>query len=231
MSRRRVLPALVLLGIAAPAFAQGGYLDPHAGHGTYYDYTGGGNCSFPPPPQGLFTAAMNTADYDTATACGAYVEVTNAASGASVVVRIDDRCPGCAPGDIDLTRAAFAQIASLQAGVIDIRWRYVSGPSTPATLWFEPGSSQWWAALQVRNHRNPVAKLAWRASGSGAAFRKLPREMWNDFTAANGMGPGPYDFKITDVFGNVLRASQVALAPGMEVSLHKQFPLELPEGD
>jgi len=221
------LAATALLACTA-AWSQGGFKDTHTGRGTYYGYTGGGNCSFPPPKKGVLTAAMNQADYDTATACGAYVEVTNLANGETVVVRIDDRCPECAPGDVDLSTEAFAKIAPLETGVLAISWRYVSGPSTPARVVFQDGSSQWWTSIQVRNHRNPVATLAYRPSGTKTAFMPLERQMYNYFVAPAGMGPGPYDLKITDVFGDVLRSNGVPLSVGPEISLHKQFPVVLP---
>lgn len=223
----RPVAAALALAIAGGAWAQGGYKDVHSGMGTYYGYSGGGNCSFP-PPVGVLTAAMNTPDYNTAQACGAYIEVTNTDTAESVVVRIDDRCPECPAGNVDLSQDAFAKIAKLETGVIPIRWHYVSGPSTPAEVFFEDGSSQWWTAIQVRNHRNPVATLAYRPSGTTTPFVALERQMYNYFVAPSGMGPGPYDLKITDVFGNVLKKKGVALVTDTEISLHKQFPVVLP---
>ena len=78
---------------------------------------------------------------------------------------------------------------------------------TPPTLsiYFDPGSSQWWTSVQVRDHRYPVAKLAWRVSGSGSAFQVAPRELYNMFIPPGGMGTGPYDFKLTDVYGQVVK--------------------------
>jgi len=213
---------------AAGASAQGGYKSDHTGRGTYYGYTGGGNCSFP-PPDGVLTAALNTADYNTAQACGAYIEVTNLNNSQSVVVRIDDRCPGCSVGDVDLSEEAFAQISPTAVGVLPIQWHYVSGPSTPVQVWFEDGSSQWWTALQVRNLRNPVATVAYRPSGTTQAFIPIERQMWNDFIAPSGMGPGPYDLKITDVFGNVIKAKQIGLVTDTLISTKKQFPIVLPQ--
>ena len=224
---RHAALSLAALALAGGAHAQGGYKNVHTGQGTYYAYSGGGNCSFP-MPSGILTAAMNTVDYNTAQACGAYIEVTNENNGESVVVRIDDRCPGCAVGSVDLSQEAFAEISPLGVGVLPISWHYVSGPSTPAVVWFEDGSSQWWTALQVRNHRNPVATVAYRPSGTSTPFVAVQRQMWNDFIAPSGMGPGPYDLKITDVFGKVIKAKNISLVTSTEISLHKQFPVVLP---
>lgn len=215
--------ALAALGANAQSQATGGWKTVHEGEGTFYQYTEGGNCSFPPPT--ILTAAMNTTDYDGAKACGGCIVVTNPANGKSVQVRIDDRCPECAPGDVDLDQEAFAKIADLAQGRIPIRWKYVACTPPTLSLYFDPGSSQWWTSVQVRDHRYPVAKLAWRVSGSGATYKVSPREMYNVFIPPGGMGTGPYDFKLTDVYGQVVKLTNVALSPGQVVKTTKQFPL------
>jgi expansin (peptidoglycan-binding protein) len=94
------------------------------GEGTYYNADGTGNCSFDPSPEDLMVAAMNHADYDNAALCGAFIEVIGPKG--RVVVRIVDRCPECARGDVDMSPQAFARIADLSAGRVPIRWRIVS---------------------------------------------------------------------------------------------------------
>jgi len=57
---------------------------------------------------------------------GSYVRVTNRANGRSVIVRINDRGP-FAPGRIiDLDKIAFAEIATLGAGVIDVKMEEIT---------------------------------------------------------------------------------------------------------
>jgi expansin (peptidoglycan-binding protein) len=216
--------------IVGGAHAQAGYQSSHTGQGTFYGYGGGGNCSFP-LPSGVLTAAMNAVDYNGAQACGGYIEVTNLNTSQSVVVRIDDQCPGCAVGNVDLSQSAFAQISPLAAGQIPISWKYVSGPSTTAKVVFKDGSSQWWAGIQVRDHRNPVATLAYRATGSSSAYTPVEREAYNYFIGPSGMGAGPYDLQITDVFGQVITVSGIGLVVSTEIALGAQFPLVLPAGD
>ncbi|MEK8034963.1 expansin EXLX1 family cellulose-binding protein [Ideonella sp. DXS29W] len=214
--------ALMAGGVSAQQQATGGWKSVHEGEGTYYQYTEGGNCSFPPPT--MLTAAMNNTDYDGAKACGGCIAVTNPANGKTVQVRIDDRCPECAPGDVDLDQEAFAQIAELWQGRIPITWKYIACTAPTLSLYFDPGSSQWWTSVQVRDHRYPLAKLAWRVTGSGKPFVAVPRELYNVFIPAGGMGTGPYDFKLTDVYGQVVKLTNVALAPGQVVKTTKQFP-------
>ncbi len=64
-----------------------------------------------------FTAASKTLAFNTR------VQVTNTANGKSVTVRINDRGPFVAGRCLDLTRAAFAAIASLGAGVITVQYQ------------------------------------------------------------------------------------------------------------
>lgn len=52
---------------------------------------------------------------------GSYVKVTNVANGKSVIVKINDRGPFVPGRIIDLDRVAFAEIASVGAGVIDVK--------------------------------------------------------------------------------------------------------------
>ena len=59
-----------------------------------------------------FTAAHKTLPFNTR------VRVTNPANGKSVVVRINDRGPFVSGRCLDLSRAAFAAIASVGAGVL-----------------------------------------------------------------------------------------------------------------
>lgn len=54
---------------------------------------------------------------------------------------------------------------------------------------FKDGSNQWWTAVQIRNHRNPVARLEYLAGGQWVA---VPRMDYDYFVQTNpGMGPGP----------------------------------------
>ncbi|KAI0691606.1 RlpA-like double-psi beta-barrel-protein domain-containing protein-containing protein, partial [Earliella scabrosa] len=57
--------------------------------------------------------------------CGRKIEVTGPDGKSQVVVTIADTCPSefCAPGSIDLTPAAFQELAPLDVGRLqDISW-------------------------------------------------------------------------------------------------------------
>ena len=128
------------------------------GDATYYPANeASGSCSYGRLTE-VAIAALNQHDYDSGHLCGAHVEVTGPRG--TVVVQIMDRCPECAPGDIDLNRAVYDRVADPLAGRVPVSWRVVS-PDIATTLAFryKEGSSQHWCAIQVRNHRNPVSTL------------------------------------------------------------------------
>jgi expansin (peptidoglycan-binding protein) len=232
-----LLPLVVLLGLS-PASAQesgeGSVWLPlvantqaapnpvYSGIATYYSATGDGACMFGPSPGDLMVSAMNAEQYDTAAVCGAYVHVVGPKG--EVVVRIVDLCPECRAGHLDLSREAFARIADLPLGWVDITWQVVS-PDLPGPVayHFKDGSNQWWTAVQVRNHRNPIAKLEYL--DAGGQWVAVPRSEYNYFVQTNpGMGPGPYAFRLTDSYGSVLTDSGIPHIENGTIDGAAQFP-------
>jgi expansin (peptidoglycan-binding protein) len=191
----------------------------HSGEATYYDADGSGNCSFDPGGD-LMVAAMNDADYAGATACGACITADGPAG--SVTVRIVDRCPECPRGDVDFSREAFVRIADLDAGRVAVTWRYVPcDVDGPLRYHFKDGSSEFWTAIQVRNHRHAIASV--EADDDGA-WRTLPRESYNYFLAEGGLGPGPLALRVTDIHGQVVEDSGIPLGDDTEAAGDGQFP-------
>jgi expansin len=194
----------------------------HSGQATYYTTaTGGGNCMFDPTPNNLMVGAMNDTEYDNSTVCGAFVHIVGPQG--QVTVRIVDRCPECKRGDIDLSPQAFDSIAPRALGRVQIQWRYVVGAvAGPVSYRFKDGSNQWWTAVQIINAQNPVATVEYRnASGQWIA---LVRQQYNYFLKADGMGTGPYTIRITDIYGNQLVDTGIALSPGVIQQGAVNFP-------
>jgi expansin (peptidoglycan-binding protein) len=220
---RRVTPALLAIVVAAglpttPAVAAVKPDTVHRGDATYYPADEAfGNCSYGRVSY-LRTAALNSADYDNARMCGAYLQVTGPRG--TEIVKIIDRCPECKPGDIDLNRAVFARIGDPRAGRVRVSWKLVS-PNTGNKLSFryKEGSSAHWCALQVRNHRNPVTKLELYVNRK---WRVLPRTDYNYFTSNDGKGCGA-QIRVTDIYGQSLTASGIALRPGKVENTKLQF--------
>jgi expansin (peptidoglycan-binding protein) len=194
----------------------------HVGDATYYTFADGtGNCSFAASPQDLMIGAMNHVDYAASAVCGACVQLTG--PNATITIRIVDQCPECAVGDIDLSPEAFARIAELAAGRVSIAWRYRSCPvSGPIVYHFKEGSNQWWTAVQIRNHANRIATVEHR--GSDGQYHLVPRLDYNYFVATSGLGPGPYDFRVTDVYGHVLEDSAIPFVEAGDSPGAGQFP-------
>lgn len=57
---------------------------------------------------------------------GTKVKVTNMKNGKSVIVRINNRGPYIKGRQLDLSKAAFSKIASLNSGVINIKYEIIS---------------------------------------------------------------------------------------------------------
>jgi len=76
---------------------------------------------------------------------------------------------------------------------------------------FKDGSSKYWTAIQVRNHRLPIAKLEYKKNG---AFTDMPRAEYNYFIDASGVGaqPNGITLRITAADG------QVVVHPGSDAS-------------
>jgi expansin (peptidoglycan-binding protein) len=194
----------------------------HQGIATYYDATGEGACGFDASPADLMVTAMNADEYDNAAYCGAYLHV-DGPKGA-VTVRVVDLCPECQAGHLDLSREAFAQIAELYLGRVDITWQLISPElEGPIAYHFKDGSNLWWTAVQIRNHRNPIAKFEYLDSDRD--WVRVPRTSYNYFVQTNpGMGPDPYTFRVTDWYGNMLTDTDIPHIENGTVSGASQFP-------
>ncbi len=191
----------------------------YEGVATFYDSDGGGACLYDPSDD-VMTGAMNSTDYESAKACGAYVSV-RAADGTSITVRITNECPGeCAPGQIDLSAEAFAKLADPTLGRIAITWKLVS-PASSGTMSvrYKTGSTRYWCGIQAIGHRNPVARLEVRA---GSGWRQLSRTDYNYFISEDGTGCGGA-IRVTDIFGERLTVDGLAIRPDVVQPTRVQF--------
>lgn len=193
----------------------------HQGIATWYGATGAGACLFDPSPDDLMVTAINAEEWNGSAACGAYVDVQGPAG--NVRVRVVDLCPECKAGHLDLSREAFARIADPALGQVNITWQVVSPDlSGPILYHFKNGSNPWWTAVQVRNHRNPIARLEYLRDGQ---WVNVPRTDYNYFVQTNpGMGVGPFSFRVTDAYGNALVDTGIAHVENGSVPGAAQLP-------
>ena len=198
------------------------YITRNRGIATYYDADGSGACLFGPSPEDLMIAAMNADEYGNATACGTFVSLTGPKG--AITVRIVDLCPECGAGHLDLSLEAFSLIAEPVQGRVPITWQVISPDlAGPVAYHFKEGSNQWWTAVQVRNHRNPVAALEYLTEHG--QWKKVQRTRYNYFVQTKpGMGPGPYAFRVTDIYGNVLTDYGISHIKSGTIKGSNQFP-------
>lgn len=192
---------------------------PENGIATYYDATGAGNCSFDATPNDLDVAAMNATEYAGSAVCGECVAITGPKG--AVTVRIVDSCPGCGVGHLDLSQVAFAKIADVSAGRVPITWQVVScNVSGPVAYHYKDGTSQYWTAIQVRNHRLPIKQLELKKNGN---YVDVPRESYNYFVASGGAGTGSVTVRITSVDGQQIEDTLPAATSDATAAGASQF--------
>ena len=182
------------------------------GQARYYTFTDGVACSFPSLPLDGFYAGVPTGEYGQAAECGSFLDIQGPRG--QVRVEIVDRCPGCGPGQYDLSTAAFTQLADTATGVIPISFSRVHDPSPAAGLSYvvEAGSSAVWLGLLVNDTGNPIQQIAIRPE-AGGPWQPLTRGVDNYWTVA-GAGAGPFTALVTDLDGHQAQISGIALLPG-----------------
>lgn len=182
----------------------------HFGQATYYHARSGiGTCTLTPTaPWDSFYVSVNRKDFAKSLACGACMVVRHDTD--SVLVRVSDRCPGCRPGGLDLSRAAFRRLAPLGAGRIAVNWNYAPCPESSLVVRRTKGSSRHWSSVQTWGLPWPVESLSIAVDGNWQAFR---RQRHNHFTARQ-LPPTPWALRTVDVRGNTRLDSGLTLPPG-----------------
>ncbi len=192
-----------------------------SGKATFYDLGGAlGNCSFTPPADDLYVA-LGVSEYSGAAACGSYLDVTGPKG--KVRVKVFDKCPECAEGHLDLSRTAFKKIGAEVSGIIPITYKAVPNASTPGplSLTFKEGSSAYWWALQADNHANPIKSV--QAKGPGGDWISANRADFNFWIIDSGAGAGPFQVKMTDVYGNTATAKNIKMLPQQRQTTSVRF--------
>lgn len=190
------------------------------GEGTYYAADGTGACMFDKVSGPLFVAAINAPDWSGSALCGACAAIDGPEG--SVTVRIVDLCPECRSGDLDLSPQAFAELAPMERGRIPIEWTLVScDVSGPIRYKYKDGSNPWWTAVQIRNHRLPIAKVEW--APRDGEFQELERTDYNHFLTDSGFGEGPVRVRVTATDGQVLEDELPPVQELLEVAGKAQF--------
>ncbi len=197
----------------------------HSGFATFYGGGYEGGCAMlDPVSKDYWITAMNLPDWNNAELAGAYLAVTGELGTINVLVT--DLLPEGAKGDLDLYTDAFPLIAPAEKGKVPVTWKILpldTAEDAPFTYKYKVGSTEFWCAVQVRNHRYPIEKLEYlNADGE---YVELPRRNFNYFEAQSGLGKGPFTFRITDIYGQVVIDEDIPFTPDEMPQGHVQFPL------
>jgi expansin (peptidoglycan-binding protein) len=184
------------------------------GTATYYTADGVGGACMPVDRSATgYTVAVGPAEYAEGRACGSYVEVTGARG--SVVAKVDDLCPECGRGHLDLSRQAFAAVDDPVKGLVPITYRGLRDPPVaPLVLKVKEGSSRWWLGLHVDNAGNPLAAV--EVATDGSSWRALVRQPYGFWTHASDLGgESPLRVRVTDVYGHRVTLDGVRFEVGV----------------
>ncbi len=193
----------------------------HEGEATFYEDGLLGNCSYPNDLRPVYHAAMNQTDYAGSRACGTYVNIRRKDDPRKreVTVLIDNRCPECSRGDIDMSPAAFERIAERVEGRVPIEWNYVAAPVMDQLRYrWKEGSSRWWFQILVMGHQYAVTRVQMQTPRTG--WIDLVRKEHNYWEAKEGLGKsvGPFSIRVTDVMGHTHTDYNLRMAPGQIIA-------------
>lgn len=197
----------------------------HTGEGTFYGGGYEGGCAMlDPVSKDYWVVAMNLADYNNAQLAGAYIEVTGELGTINMLVT--DLLPEGQKGDLDLYTDAFPLVAPVEKGRVPISWKIIpldSAENAPVSYKYKEGTSEYWCGVQIRNHRYPVSRLEYL--DENGKFIEIERRQYNYFES-DKMGKGPFTFRITDIYGQVIIDENIPLSTDETeiIQGHVQFP-------
>lgn len=183
----------------------------HTGDGTFYGGGYEGGCAMlDPVSKDYWIVAMNLADYNNAQLAGAYLEVTGELGTINMLVT--DLLPEGKKGDLDLYTDAFPLIAPAEKGRVPVSWKIIpldSADNAPISYKYKEGTTEYWCGIQIRNHRYPVTMLEYL--DENGEFIEIERRQYNYFES-DSMGKGPFTFRITDIYGQVIIDENIPLS-------------------
>ncbi|WP_224361379.1 expansin EXLX1 family cellulose-binding protein [Hyalangium versicolor] len=162
---------------------------------------GTGNCGYDVSQEDLNVVALSPTDYAESSMCGACMEIEGP-SGKKVLMRVVDSCSNCAVSQVGLTPQGLDAVGAGEMLQTDVTWQYVSCPvQGPIRYHIKDGSSEYWTAIQVRNHIIPITKLEYQRNGGWVTIK---REQYNYFVEPSGLGKDPLRVRVTAQDGQTL---------------------------
>jgi expansin (peptidoglycan-binding protein) len=233
----RVLIVFIFLAVF-PAIAQIEYTTGFVkGRITFYSQSSSVACDIPMSEWPQYTTALSEKHFQNGFACGTTAIIKNGAK--QIQVMVVDLCPvkgneqWCS-GDLphfDLGNStAFSQLENPSVGVKEVQIEFVPTPvgDTPVKLRNKDGINAYWYAVQVLNHRYPIAKLEIQDPKSGSWITGQKKtNMWNywvfSFTG-NGLTT-PFQIRITDQYGQVIEETGNSVQEKYMWTGTHQFPV------
>ena len=144
------------------------------GHAVFYDPgQASGSCGLGPFPAGGWYASLPPRGYASGRACGSYLDVYG--PGGTVRAEVVDVCTGCAAGTVNLSRAAFARIASPRRGTVAVSYQAAVNPPLPGPLTLRitaaGGPARWPCRSSTTGTGCRRSRPAGRAAGGSASSR------------------------------------------------------------
>lgn len=164
-------------------------------------------------------AAVDTATFRGAQACGACIRVKGTSSSSAVTVPIVERSGAAG---ILLTRAAMDQLVP-GGSLIAVDWQLVpcDTKNQPLRYYIKEGSNSGYVGIQVRNARYPLASVSALGTSTSLALTLQSYNYWES-TAA---GAGPLTLRVVDINGQTVQDSGIKIVPQTETVGQGQFPL------
>jgi hypothetical protein len=224
---------------ASLAFAQIDYKAGFVkGRITFYSQSPTVACDIPQSEWPQYTTALSEKHFQNGLACGTTAIIKNGAK--QIQVMVVDLCPvkgneqWCS-GDLphfDLGGStAFSQLENPSVGVKEVQIEFVPTPvgDKPIKLRNKDGINAYWYAVQVLNHRYPIAKVELQdpKTGTWMTGQKKP-DMWNYwvFTFTGEGLTTPFQLRITDQFGQKIEETGNSLQEKYMWTGTHQFPVD-----
>ncbi|KAL0945415.1 hypothetical protein HGRIS_000907 [Hohenbuehelia grisea] len=99
-----------------------GSVSAFSGRATFYSVETGASQCGPTFSNSDIVVALPVAHYASGAHCGDTISVTFGST--TIHPTIIDSCPACSGDSIDLSPAAFQQLASLDTGLINVEWDF-----------------------------------------------------------------------------------------------------------
>ncbi|EMF15502.1 carbohydrate-binding module family 63 protein [Sphaerulina musiva SO2202] len=206
-----------MFSILAMLAAAGTVVASNSGQATFYGgNTQGGMCSFSTYtiPSGIYGTAMSSRNWDGSETCGGCIEVTGP-NGKKITVMVVDQCPECELNHLDLFQDAFAELADVSKGIIDVTWEYVDCPiTTPLQVHMKEGVSRYWFSAQIVNANKRVASMEYSTDGGSSWKSGLTRQPYNYFELSSGTGTDTVAIRAESVDGDRVVVKGVSVTGG-----------------